>query len=208
MMSQRHSDKMHSLSIAVWSALEPLERWVLVKVSRRGNPERIEQAYDEIVGHSADSVHLKPDGSLRMVNVADKSITERTAIAQSQITMSGDAFARLQRGDSPKGDVLATARLAGIMAAKRTSDLIPLCHPLRLTSIEVDCFLLPESNSVTIQSKVIASDRTGVEMEALVAASIAALTIYDMLKAFDRSMVIGNTRLLAKSGGKSGDFSA
>ena len=198
----------HSLSNAVWSALEPLERWVLVKVARRGNPERIEQAYDEIVGHSADSVHLRPDGSARMVNVADKSITERTAIAESQITMSADAFARLQKGDSPKGDVLSTARLAGIMAAKRTSDLIPLCHPLRLASVEVDCILMPESNSVRVQTKVIASDRTGVEMEALVAASIAALTIYDMLKAFDRSMVIGKTRLLAKSGGRSGDFVA
>ena len=198
----------HSLANAVWSALEPLDRWVLVKVARRGNPERIEQAYDEIVGHSAVSVHLRPDGSLRMVNVADKSITERTAMAESQITMSSDAFARLQRGDSPKGDVLSTARLAGIMAAKRTSDLIPLCHPLRLSSVEVDCVLMPESNSVRVQTKVIANDRTGVEMEALVAASIAALTIYDMLKAFDRSMVIGKTRLLAKSGGKSGDFVA
>jgi cyclic pyranopterin phosphate synthase len=198
----------HPLADAVWSALEPLDRWVLVKVARRGNPERVEQAYAEIVGHSADSVHLRPDGSLRMVNVADKSITERTATAESRVTMSGDAFARLQRGDSPKGDVLSTARLAGIMAAKRTSDLIPLCHPLRLSSVEVDCALMPESNSVVIEAKVIASDRTGVEMEALLAASIAALTIYDMLKAFDRSMVIGSTRLLAKSGGRSGDFFA
>ncbi len=198
----------HSLSNAVWSELEPLQRWVLVKVARRGNPQRIEQAYNEIVGHSADSVHLRPDGSLRMVSVAQKAISERTATAESHVNMSGDAFIRLQKGDNPKGDILTTARLAGIMAAKHTCDLIPLCHPLSITSIEVDCKLVPESNSVTIRTKVVAMDRTGVEMEALVAASIAALTIYDMLKAVDRSMSIGKTRLLSKSGGRSGDFAA
>ncbi len=196
------------ISEAAWSALKPLQRWALVKVVRRGNLRRIEQAYNEIVGHSADSVHLKPDGTLRMVGVAQKAISERTATAESRVDMSLDAFVRLQKGDSPKGDILTTARLAGIMAAKRTSDLIPLCHPLSITSIEVDCSLAPESNSVTIRAKVVAVDRTGVEMEALVAASIAALTIYDMLKAVDRSMSIGKTRLLSKSGGKSGDFVA
>jgi len=143
-----------------------------------------------------------------MVGVAQKAISERTATAESRVDMSLDAFIRLQKGDSPKGDILTTARLAGIMAAKRTSDLIPLCHPLSITSIEVDCSLAAESNSVTVRAKVVAVDRTGVEMEALVAASIAALTIYDMLKAVDRSMSIGKTRLLSKSGGRSGDFVA
>ena len=197
-----------SLRPEVWTALEPLERWVLVKVVRRGNPERIAQAYAEIVGHSADSMYLGPDGALRMVSVAGKVISERTATAESRIHMSPNTFARLQRGDSPKGDVLSTARLAGIMAAKHTGDLIPLCHPLSLTSIEVDCAAEPDINSVRIRTRVIAVDRTGVEMEALVAASVAALTIYDMLKAFDRTMSIGPTRLLSKTGGKSGDFQA
>jgi cyclic pyranopterin phosphate synthase len=181
---------------------------VLVKVARRGHRERIEQAYAEIVGHSQNSVHLSADGSLRMVDVSSKQVSARHAAAESCIKLSPDAFERLVRGNTPKGDVLSTARLAGIMAAKRTDELIPLCHSVRLDSVAVDCTLEPPTHSVTIRTHAVASDRTGVEMEALVAASVAALTIYDMMKAFDRGMLIGPTRLLSKTGGKSGDFVA
>ena len=194
------------LTAAVWSALTPLERWALAKVTRRGHRERIEQAYDEIVGHSRNSVHLGPDGSLRMVNVASKDVTERHATAESRITLAPSAFEKLVQGNNPKGDVLSTARLAGILAAKRTDELIPLCHSIRLSSVTIDCTLDIASNSVGIVARAMAADRTGVEMEAMVAASVAALTIYDMMKAFDRAMVRGPTRLIAKTGGKSGEF--
>jgi len=198
----------HPLSNAVWSALDPLERWVLAKLTRRGHRERIEQAYAEIVGHSRDSVHLNPDGSVRMVDVSAKQVSARQAAAESRIALSPEAFERLVQGNTPKGDVLATARLAGIMAAKRTDELIPLCHSIRLDSVAVECTLEPDSCSVCIRARAIASDRTGVEMEALVAASVTALTIYDMMKALDRSMTIGPTRLVLKSGGRSGEFTA
>lgn len=196
------------LPIAVWSALQPLERWVLAKVASRGLRERIEQAYSEIVGHSRNSVHLSADGSLRMVDISGKPVSDRQAAAESRITLSPDAFERLVQGNTPKGDVLSTARLAGIMAAKRTDELIPLCHSVKLDSVSVDCTLDAATHSVGIRARAIASDRTGVEMEALVAASVAALTIYDMMKAFDRKMAIGPTRLVSKTGGKSGDFLA
>jgi cyclic pyranopterin phosphate synthase len=191
---------------AVWAALCPLERWALVKVARRGHSERLEQVYDEIVGHSRHSVHLRPDGSVRMVDVSEKTATERNATAESRISLAPTAFELLIRGNAPKGDVLSTARLAGIMAAKRTDELIPLCHSIRLSSVAVDCNLEAASCSVSIVARAKSLDRTGVEMEALVAASVAALTIYDMMKAFDRGMTIGPTRLVAKSGGNSGDF--
>lgn len=138
-----------------------------------------------------------------MVDVGDKDVTLRRAIARSTVRMNEATFARLSRGDTPKGDVLATARIAGIQAAKRTSDLIPLCHPLRLTKTEVAVALV--DGGVSIDATVEARDRTGVEMEALVAASTAALTIYDMLKALDRAMSF-DVRLVSKTGGKSGDF--
>jgi cyclic pyranopterin phosphate synthase len=196
------------LPLAVWSALHPLERWVLAKVAARGHAERIEQAYAEIVGHSRNSVHLGPDGSLRMVDVSSKQVSARQATAASLVTLSKDAFEHLVQGNTPKGDVLSTARLAGIMAAKRTDELIPLCHAVRLDAVNVDCTLEPATCTVSIRASAVASDRTGVEMEALVAASVAALTIYDMMKAFDRGMTLGPTRLLSKTGGKSGDFTA
>ena len=198
----------YPLSASVWAALEPLDRWVLAKFSRREDPSRLVQAYKAIVGHSANSAHLDASGSIRMINVAEKSKTQRVAVAESRIRMNADAFTRLRMGNNPKGDVLSTARLAAIMAAKRTSEIIPLCHSVSLSGIDVDCTLIAETNTVTITTKVVATDRTGVEMEAPVAASTAALTIYDMLKSVDRGMVIESTRLLSKAGGKSGDFTA
>lgn len=191
-----------------WSALTPLDRFSLQKVSLRGRPERLQAAYDEVIGLSANSTHLEALGGVRMVSVGGKPHTLRTAAATSSVGMSEDAFARLLAGDNPKGDVLGTARLAGIMAAKKTADLIPLCHPLALTKVAIDLTKNAESRSVTIEARVEAFDRTGVEMEALTAASVSALTVYDMLKAFDRAMLIGPTRLLSKSGGRSGDYRA
>jgi molybdenum cofactor biosynthesis protein MoaC len=196
------------LSAAVWSALGPLERYALVKVARHGASERVAEAYDEIVGASANSTHLDASGKARMVSVSEKQAGVRRAVAGARVSMNAEAFERLMRADAPKGDVLATARLAGIMAAKRTPDLIPLCHPIAITSVDVGLELHPKPRAVEIRATVEAFDRTGVEMEALTAASAAALTVYDMLKAFDRNMVIGATRLLEKSGGRSGDFRA
>ncbi len=194
------------LTPAVWSALSALDRYALVKVARKGASERLNEAYQEIVGVSAYSTHLDSRGGARMVSVSEKPASARRAVATARVSMNSEAFERLLRADAPKGDVLGTARLAGIMAAKRTSDLIPLCHPIALTRVEVALELEPAQRSVRIQSSVEAFDRTGVEMEALTSATAAALTVYDMLKAFDRSMVIGSTQLLEKSGGKSGDF--
>lgn len=147
--------------------------------------------------------HLDERGHARMVDVGDKDVTHRRAVARATVRMQEATFARLSKGDTPKGDVLATARIAGIQAAKRTSDLIPLCHPLRLTKLEIALTLA--DGRVAIDATVEARDRTGVEMEALVAASTAALTIYDMLKALDRAMSF-DVRLVSKTGGKSGDF--
>jgi cyclic pyranopterin phosphate synthase len=194
------------LPTATWAALRPLDRYALAKVVSRGRPERTARAYDEIVGASALTPHLGPDGAARMVDVGEKPVTQRRATARSRVVMNREAWARLESSTAPKGDVLATARLAGIMAAKRTHELVPLCHPLHLTRIDVALDLDSTNSAVAIEASVEARDRTGVEMEALVAASVAALTVYDMLKAFDRSMTIGPTELVAKSGGRSGDF--
>ena len=152
--------------------------------------------------------HIDGEGQAHMVDVSAKAPTERSATAEGFVRMASETLALIAENKVAKGDVLATARLAGIMAAKRTGELIPLCHPLSLSGIDVDCALVRESHSVAVTTQVVASDRTGVEMEALVAASVAALTIYDMLKSIDRAMVIENTRLVSKTGGKSGDFAA
>jgi len=150
--------------------------------------------------------HFDDKGAARMVDVSDKDATARVALAGGRITMSAEAFAHVRDGTAKKGDVLGVARLAGIMAAKKTPDLIPLCHPLALEKVEVE-FELDEATSVVeILATVKVSGRTGVEMEALTAASIAALTIYDMVKAVDKSMIIDDIRLLKKDGGKSGLF--
>ncbi len=147
--------------------------------------------------------HLDAAGRARMVDVGDKAESERVAVAGARVYMQPQTLARIAAGDLPKGDVLATARLAGIMAAKRTAELIPLCHPLALSSVTVDLACLAERSCVEITATCKVRARTGVEMEALVAASVAALTIYDMCKAIERGMVITDLRLLRKTGGKS-----
>ena len=152
--------------------------------------------------------HINQDGKANMVDVTDKTVTERQAIAEAYVEMSKETLDLILNGAHHKGDVFATARIAGIMAAKRTSDLIPLCHPLALTKVEVSLTAEPEFNRVRIESLCKLSGKTGVEMEALTAASVAALTIYDMCKAVQKDMVISNVKLLDKTGGKSGHFSA
>ncbi len=148
--------------------------------------------------------HLDADGSARMVDVGNKVPTRRVAIATGRITMSPDALAAIRDGLVKKGDVLAVARVAGIMAAKRTSDLIPLCHPLPLTKASVDFTF--EENVIRVTATAATDSKTGVEMEALTATSTALLTIYDMAKAIDKAMVIDGICLLEKQGGKSGDW--
>ncbi len=149
--------------------------------------------------------HFDAAGRAVMVDVSAKPETERTATARGRVRMRAETLAVIAAGTAAKGDVLGTARLAGIMAAKRTSDLIPLCHPLPITAVSVD-FVLGE-DSVDIACTVRTTGRTGVEMEALTAVTVAALTIYDMVKAIDRAMVIGEVRLVHKHGGKSAAFS-
>ena len=155
-----------------------------------------------------DLSHVDTQGRARMVDVSDKEETDRVAVAGARVVMKPETLARVQAGEIAKGDALAVARIAGIMAAKRTSDLIPLCHPLALTSVEVELACVPERSSVEITATCRLKGRTGVEMEALTAAGVAALTIYDMCKAIDRGMTVTDLRLLRKSGGKSGDFVA
>ncbi len=150
--------------------------------------------------------HIDSEGRLRMVDVSGKETTWREARAEAFVSLSGQTLERISGGQIPKGNVYEAARLAGIMAAKRTWELIPLCHPLQLTGIEVDFFPDPNNNEIRIVSRVKTNDRTGVEMEALVAVTHAALTIYDMCKAVDRAMTIRETRLTFKTGGKSGTF--
>jgi molybdenum cofactor biosynthesis protein MoaC len=155
-----------------------------------------------------DLSHTDLEGRARMVDVSDKGETDRIAVAAARVVMKPETLARIQAGEVAKGDVLAVARLAGIMAAKRTAELIPLCHPLALTSVAVDLACVPDKSAVEITATCRLNGRTGVEMEALTAASVAALTIYDMCKAIDRAMVVTDLRLLRKSGGKSGDYEA
>ena len=154
----------------------------------------------------ADLTHLDAHGAARMVDVAGKPVTAREATATGRITLSAEALAAIRGGAARKGDVLAVARVAGIMAAKRTSDLIPLCHPLPLTRVTLDLDL--EERTIVATATTATDGKTGVEMEALTAVTVALLTIYDMAKALDRGMVIEGVRLLAKSGGQSGDWAA
>jgi len=196
----------HPVPLSVWSALPSLERYALAKVAASGKHARVLAAYKELIGHSAASTHIAPKGGVWMVDVSKKEATQRRAVAETVVSMNRDAFERLIQADAPKGDVLGTARLAGIMGAKQASLLVPLCHPVALTHLEVQLDVEDAAHAVRIQAIVEAHDRTGVEMEAMTAASVAALTVYDMLKAFDHSMTIGPTRLLEKSGGRSGDF--
>ena len=150
--------------------------------------------------------HVGPDGRVRMVDVSDKAVTAREAVARGKVTMSKIALGQIRSGAVKKGDPLQTARLAGIMAAKQTASLIPLCHPLNLS--HVDVALTPVRDGYIIESRVRTTERTGVEMEALTAVAVAALTIYDMVKAVDRAMVIGEIKLVEKRGGRSGEYRA
>jgi cyclic pyranopterin monophosphate synthase len=152
--------------------------------------------------------HFDKEGKAAMVDVGAKPETERVAVARGRVTMKPETLALVKAGETGKGDVLGVARLAGIMAAKRTSELIPLCHPLALSSVAVDLALDEAGSAVEIEARVKLTGRTGVEMEALTAVSVAALTVYDMCKAVDRAMTISDIRLVHKSGGKSGTYEA
>jgi len=195
-----------------WRRLSPLERWVLEHVSNSKHPERLVPAVREILAdrnRAADEgrqlTHLNRLGEVHMVSIVDKPVTLRRAVAISRIVMSEQAHRCLLEGNARKGDVLGAARIAGIMAAKQTSALIPLCHPVPLTQVELD--IRPDQSEpwVDLRAEATVLGRTGVEMEVLMAVSVAALTVYDMLKSVDRGMVIGPTRLLEKSGGTSGE---
>jgi cyclic pyranopterin phosphate synthase len=155
-----------------------------------------------------DFSHLDEQGRLRMVEVGDKPVTRREATAACRLRVGPRIFPLLLSGQLPKGDVWAAARLAGIMAAKNTAQLIPLCHPLPLTGVEITFTPEPEAEAVAITARVRTEARTGVEMEALTACAVAALTLYDMCKAVDKGMLIENLRLLEKSGGRSGTYQA
>jgi cyclic pyranopterin phosphate synthase len=156
----------------------------------------------------AKLTHIDDSGAARMVDVSDKETTRRTAVARGRVVMEPATLALIESGEAKKGDVLAAARIAGIMAAKRTHELIPLCHPLALSQVVVDLELDRDASSVEVTATVRLSARTGVEMEALTAVSVACLTIYDMVKAVDRGMKVTDIRLTHKSGGKSGTFDA
>ena len=148
--------------------------------------------------------HIDETGRANMVDVSAKAVTDREAVAEGFVRMSAETLALALSGDAKKGDVRATAEIAGIMAAKKTSDLIPLCHPLALTKVEVR--VEPADGGLSVTARARTSGQTGVEMEALTAVSVACLTVYDMLKAADKAMTIETVRLLSKSGGKSGDW--
>jgi cyclic pyranopterin phosphate synthase len=152
--------------------------------------------------------HFDGEGHAHMVDVSDKPVTDRVAVAEGHVRMARETHDIIAEGRAKKGDVLAVARLAGIMAAKKTADLIPLCHPLPVTKVAVELRLDPDLPGVRIEATVRTSGQTGVEMEALTAVSVAALTVYDMAKAVDKAMEMGGIRLLLKDGGKSGRYEA
>lgn len=165
---------------------------------------------------SKDLTHLRPSGEAHMVDVSAKAVTERVATAEGRVVMSADTLDLVLRGDAKKGDVLGAARIAGIMAAKKTHELIPLCHPLAISKVEIDIAAetgsvpsgLPTSPALRVRATVKVTGQTGVEMEALTAVAVACLTIYDMVKAVERGMRIEGVRLIEKQGGKSGHFRA
>jgi cyclic pyranopterin phosphate synthase len=153
-----------------------------------------------------DFTHLDREGKAQMVDVSGKPATQREAVAQGSVHMKPGTVKLILDRAIPKGDVLSVARVAGVMAAKKTAELIPLCHPLSITSVSIDIRVLEKSNRIDLEAKVKTTGQTGVEMEALTAVSVAALTIYDMCKAVDREMVISDIMLLEKRGGRSGEF--
>jgi cyclic pyranopterin phosphate synthase len=159
-----------------------------------------------IMSKENELTHIDENGRPRMVDVSTKAETDRIAIARGWVKMEAETLLRIKQKDLKKGDVLGVAQVAGIMAAKRTSDFIPMCHPLMLTGIEMDFSFNDEECKVEIQATVKNNGKTGVEIEALTAVAVAGLTIYDMCKAIDRGMIIGDVRLISKSGGKSGTF--
>ncbi len=150
--------------------------------------------------------HIDEQGRVRMVDVTGKDVTQRVAVARGVVSMQAETLAAIAEGQIPKGDVLTVARIAGIMAAKKTSELIPMCHPLNISGVELKLTPRQSPPSVEIEATVRIAGKTGVEMEALTAVSVAGLTIYDMCKAVDREMTVGEIRLMHKSGGKSGTF--
>jgi cyclic pyranopterin phosphate synthase len=154
----------------------------------------------------SELTHIDEAGHAHMVDVTDKTVTQREAVAQAIVSMKAETLKLVIEGGHKKGDVLATARIAGIQAAKKCADLIPLCHPLMLSSVKVELCTDIENNQIVIEATCKLSGQTGVEMEALTAASVAALTIYDMCKAVDRGMIISDIKLLEKKGGKSGSW--
>ena len=156
----------------------------------------------------SDLTHFNSRGEAHMVDVGDKNQTHRVAICEGNISMKAETLEKILQGDHKKGDVLGIARIAGIMASKKTADLIPLCHPLMLSHVELDFVPKPENNSIYCTCRVETHGQTGVEMEALTAIQVALLTIYDMCKAVDRGMTITNVRLIEKMGGKSGHWKA
>jgi cyclic pyranopterin phosphate synthase len=189
------------LQVAEWRALRALDRYALCKSA--GKPEKLARAYDAIARPSL--THLTATGAAHMIDVAAKAETARRAVAAASVRTTRPVVEAIARGAVSKGDVVAVARVAGILAAKRTAELIPLCHPVRTTHATVDVELDAARGEVRVRAIVEAVDRTGVEMEAMVAASIASLTVYDMIKGADRWATIEGVRLEAKSGGKSGD---
>jgi molybdenum cofactor biosynthesis protein MoaC len=189
------------LSDLRWKRLSPLDRYALVKVAE--NQEKLALAYDHIVGVCLS--HLTRSGEARMVDVGDKGETRRRAVASARVRTTPKVVQAIAEGSIAKGDVLAAARVAGILAAKRTPDLVPLCHPVRTTHAAIDFEQDAERGEVRVRATVEAIDRTGVEMEAMIAASVASLTVYDMIKSADRWATIDGLRLESKSGGKSGD---
>jgi len=161
-----------------------------------------------VAGRTKKLSHLSGSGEARMVDVSGKAVSERIAVAEGKVIMQPETLAIVRQGDAKKGDVLGVARVAGIMAAKRTHELIPLCHPLALSQVEVDAVPDAKLPGIRITARVKVSGQTGVEMEALTAVSVACLTIYDMVKAVDRGMRIEGIRLVEKSGGRSGHYRA
>ena len=154
----------------------------------------------------SELTHLDAQGTARMVDVGDKPATDRRAVARAVVKMSPDTAAKVKAGDAPKGDVLGTARIAGVLAAKRTGELIPLCHPLGLDHVDVDAVVDAAAGTVTLTAEARVTARTGVEIEAMTAASVAALTVYDMVKGLERGVEIASVALLEKSGGRSGTW--
>ncbi|HHH30307.1 MAG TPA: cyclic pyranopterin monophosphate synthase MoaC [Polyangiaceae bacterium] len=189
-----------------WPALSPLARFAVAHLEKRGNSARLEEALAELLPDSPVLTHLDEKGQARMVDVGEKAITHRRAVARGNVIMAPATARLVADGAGPKGDVLAVARVAGIMAAKKTPELIPLCHGIALHRVAVTFDVDTDAGRIAIEAVAEARDRTGVEMEAMVAASVAALTIYDMLKAVERGIVITEVVLQEKSGGRSGHY--